>query len=204
MKTLFRLLPLLLIAACNSNVKNPTNEDTVSNNEDTLCCCPHAYILLQPYGDFTQQEAEKLAPKITESLNKVYAGDWTYVKVLPNKPLPESAYYKPRNRYLANELLKDLGNHDEYIIGLTHKDISWNTHGESNYGIMGLTPLKQQKSIVSDYRTNDLLAVITHEFGHGFWGAKHCTDPNCIMCDYQKHKGKPFVYECCEKHRFMQ
>lgn len=73
----------------------------------------------------------------------------------------------------------------------------------TNYGIMGLTPLNSNKSIVSDYRTHDLVAVIVHEFGHGFYGARHCTNPKCIMCDYQKHKGKPFVYKLCKEHSFM-
>lgn len=36
---------------------------------------------------------------------------------------------------------------------------------------MELTPLNSNKSIVSDYRTHDLVAVIVHEFGHGFYGA---------------------------------
>ncbi len=46
---------------------------------------------------------------------------------------------------------------------------------------MGLTPLNSNKSIVSDYRTHDLVAGIVHEFGHGFYGAKHCTNPKCII-----------------------
>ena len=93
----------------------------------------------------------KLASKITKGLSKVYGGDWTNVKVLANKDLPKKAYYKPRNRYLANELLKNLNINKEqsYIIGLTHKDIY-----HTKYTVkltMELTPLNSNKSIVSDY-----------------------------------------------------
>lgn len=200
MKLLFRLLIILLVTSCSNNVIRGNITDC-----DSFPADPIAYIYLQPYDDFTQQEATKLASKITRGLSKVYGGDWTNVKVLANKDLPKKAYYKPRNRYLANELLKDLNINKEqsYVIGLTHKDISYKIHGQTNYGIMGLTPLNSNKSIVSDYRTHDLVAVIVHEFGHGFYGARHCTNPKCIMCDYQKHKGKPFVYKLCKEHSFM-
>lgn len=138
----------------------------------------------------------KLASKITKGLSKVYGGDWTNVKVLANKDLPRKAYYKPRHRYLANELLKNLNINKEqsYIIGLTHKDISYMVKLT-----MELTPLNSNKSIVSDYRTHDLVAVIVHDMD--FMG--HCTNPKCIMCDYQKHKGKPFIYKLCKEHSFM-
>lgn len=67
---------------------------------------------------------------------------------------------------------------------------------------MGLTPLGKNKSIVSDFRAkgDDFVAVIVHEFGHGFFGLRHCLDTNCIMCDYQKHIGKPFSFNLCKEH----
>ncbi len=56
--------------------------------------------------------------------------------------------------------------------------------------------------LVSDFRAkgDDFVAVIVHEFGHGFFGLRHCLDTNCIMCDYQKHKGKPFSFNLCKEH----
>lgn len=64
-----------------------------------------------------------------KSIKSVFACTIDTVKVLPNKQLPQSAYYKPRNRYLANVLLRDLPEttNSIYIIGLTHKDISFKT-----------------------------------------------------------------------------
>ena len=164
-------------------------------------------IYLQPYEDFPQREAEALRASITQALGRVYRGDWSHVEVLPIRPQPPHAYYKPRQRYLASALLCDLtvAGPDAFVIGLTHKDISFNTHNTKNYGIMGLTTRGHFKTIVSDYRAkgDNFLAVIVHEFGHGYYKAPHCTDPTCIMCDYQAHKGKPFVFGLCPAHQYM-
>lgn len=164
-------------------------------------------IYLQPYEDFPQREAEALRASITHALGRVYRGDWSHVEVLPSRPLPAHAYYKSRQRYLASALLRDLSvaGPDAFVIGLTHKDISFNIHNTKNYGIMGLTTRGHFKTIVSDYRAkgDNFLAVIVHEFGHGYYKAPHCTDPTCIMCDYQAHKGKPFVYGLCPAHQYM-
>ncbi len=164
-------------------------------------------LYLQPYEDFPQREAEALRVSITQALGRVYRGDWSHVEVLPCRPLPAHAYYKSRQRYLASALLRDLSvaGPDAFVIGLTHKDISFNIHNTKNYGIMGLTTRGHFKTIVSDYRAkgDNFLAVIVHEFGHGYYKAPHCTAPTCIMCDYQAHKGKPFVYGLCPAHQYM-
>lgn len=122
-------------------------------------------IYLQPYEDFPQREAEALRASITQALGRVYRGDWSHVEVLPCRPLPAHAYYKPRQRYLATALLRDLSvaGPDAFVIGLTHKDISFNIHNTKNYGIMGLTTRGHFKTIVSDYRAkgDNFLAVIT-------------------------------------------
>lgn len=194
------LLIVLCLCACNTNKEKV---EPVDNFTDSISLEPCATIFLQPYEDFSQKEVEIVGNKVLKKLNKLYYGYWS-IKVLPSRPLPIKAYYKPRHRYLANVLLKDLPNRSSpiYIIGLTHKDISFKIHNTSNYGIMGLTPLGKNKSIVSDFRAkgDDFVAVIVHEFGHGFFGLRHCLDTNCIMCDYQKHKGKPFSFNLCKEH----
>ena len=95
-------------------------------------------IYLQPYEDFPQREAEALRASITQALGRVYRGDWSHVEVLPSRPQPPHAYYKPRQRYLASALLCDLtvAGPDAFVIGLTHKDISFNIHNTKNYGIL--------------------------------------------------------------------
>lgn len=189
---------IILFGIISCNTKSAQRPNSNSRKIDS--------IYLQPYQDFSIGEANNLVPRIHKGLNKVYGTDFK-IKVLPPKFLPKNGYYAPRNRYLANVLLTDLScNSNVYIIGLTHKDISHAIHGFKNYGIMGLTALGKNKSIVSDYRvgSDDFIAVIMHEFGHGYYSSKHCTNPKCIMCDYQKHKGKPFVYKLCKDHSYTK
>lgn len=49
MKLLFRLLIILLVTSCSNNV--------IKGNITDCDSFPVAYIYLQPYDDFTQQEA---------------------------------------------------------------------------------------------------------------------------------------------------
>ena len=170
---------------------------------------PWLEITFQPYDDFTIEEAEKLKQNLIVKLNETYGDFAPSITIEQPKQLPETSYYAPRKRYLADEILKDLwpdynpGTDPTYIFGLTHKDISYKIHGHENYGIQGLTSLGTHKSIVSDYRTKDLVAVMVHEFGHGYFGAKHCNDTKCIMCDFQKLKGKSYQYKLCKKHKSL-
>lgn len=62
--------------------------------------------------------------------------------LLEEKPVPGSAFYKPRQRYLADSLLVFLkqcnaGRHGK-IPGITPKDISTTKKPHGNWGIMGL------------------------------------------------------------------
>ena len=96
MKLLFRLLIILLVTSCSNNVTKGNITDC-----DSFPADPIAYIYLQPYDNFTQQEATKLASKITEGLSKVYGGDWTNVKVLANKDLPRKSLLQASKQVLS-------------------------------------------------------------------------------------------------------
>lgn len=202
MKVINLLIVLFCLCACNTNKGKNKFTDNIVNS---ISLKSHAIIYLQPYEDFSQKDAEKLSAEVLKNLNGVFPGLWT-IKILPSKSLPKEAYYNPRKRYLADVLLRDLPelHNSYYVIGLTHKDISYKIHNCTNYGIMGLTPLGKRKSIVSDFRAkgNNFIAVIIHEFGHGFYSLRHCYNTKCIMCDYQEHKGKPFTYKLCKDHSF--
>jgi predicted Zn-dependent protease len=205
MKQILFLMMLTLSVSCTSNKSRQEIESRIQEVDSFPCCCPHANIWLQPYGDFTEADARRLCHKIEEGLYKVYDWDFT-IKVLPNKPLPADAYYEPRKRYLAPKLLDDLSKtkFPDYVVGLTHKDISTEIHGQKNYGIMGLARLGKRQSVVSDYRAkgDNFIAVIVHEFGHCL-GADHCQDPDCIMCDFQYLKGKKRHYGVCKRHEYI-
>lgn len=110
--------------------------------------------------------------------------------------IPQTAYYKPRNRYRADSLIRHLRDHyqSDKIIGLTHHDISTTTRNHEDFGIMGLAFLKGKSCVVSTFRTyrnatseahknERLKKVVFHEFGHTL-GLPHCENSStCIMRD---------------------
>lgn len=110
-------------------------------------------------------------------------------------PLPKSAYYKPRNRYRADNILKHL--YENYkgkrVIALTSKDISTTIHGYSDYGVLGLGSLENKVCVVSSYRQKGnniksrLSKVVLHELGHTY-SIQHCKSSydNCFMKDANK------------------
>lgn len=121
------------------------------------------------------------------------------VVVLPPSPLPDSAYYPPRDRYRAEKLLdwlaaKRSGTAYLKMIGLTARDIS-TTKGEiDDWGVFGLGSLGGESCVVSTFRLKPkaglppsllverLIKVINHEIGHTF-ALDHCETPRCLMQD---------------------
>lgn len=207
-----RLITMLLVAcfilSCNTDKTAKTDGDNTSTQKDKKSAArtDELTIYLQPFDNFTEKEAAKVTKELEPALSKIFPDMKWHFKILSNKPLPEDAYYKPRNRYLGNVLLKHLiTTKDKFIIGLTHKDISFKIHGYDNYGIRGLTPIGGNNSIVSDYRGkgNEFIMVIAHEFLHGYSRAPHCKNPACLMCDHQFRKGKPMKVYLCKEHEYI-
>ena len=186
------LLIIVLLASCGSS-------DTTTNDakeEVAVCSCPSCTIYLQPYGDFSEEEATKLVNVLKTNFNKFLDGYWTF-KVLPARELPKQAFVDGYNKYEALAILKDLKTHfnphnDEVYIGLTHKDICKDIHGYEHYGIVGLSYMPGTVCVVSDRRLSDKSMVwkpVLHEFMHAFYGAKHCPndDRHCFMVDAKGH-----------------
>ena len=199
-KNYFIVLGILCIAISCSNKSEQQNE------EELECSCPHATICLQPYEDFSKEEAEKLVPVLQENFDKWIYGGWEF-KVLNPKKLPKESFVTSRNRYRAMTIMKsELKNlkGKEIIIGLTHKDICANAHGVQDYGIVGMSLKLHQVCIASDKRLSnksDYWKPILHEFIHTFYGVGHCPDddPKCIMKD-AKGKGTFHIQEyLCDK-----
>ena len=178
---------IILMSSCSSWKKTSSTED----DSDTLCTCPpesYVHIDLQPFGDFTQKEANQLKEELEKHLVPIYLSE---IEVLPKKDIPASCLYKPRNRYWAGNILgflKQQNQGSDFVtIGLTHRDISTSIHGNYNYGIMGLSFRPGNACVVSTFRLkrkDDLWKVTTHEFLHSR-GLPHCKkdNPKCLMQD---------------------
>ena len=158
---------------------------------DSVCTDPEYSLVihLQPLGDFSQKKAEQLKKDLEEHLISIYP---CAIQIDPNKEMPTSTYYKPRNRYWAGGILKYLKqqSNEIVVVGLTNNDISTSIHGQFNYGIMGLSYRPGNSCIISTYRLkrkDDLWKVTMHEFLHSR-GLPHCLNdnPNCIMQDAHK------------------
>ena len=149
--------------------------------------CPHATILIQPYGNFTKKEIEKVIPKLKEELDRWAYGAWTF-EILDSKPFPTN-----RAIDILREQKKYKLKNDEVLMGLTHEDIKADVHNVKNYGIVGLAFLRGYVCVVSDKRLKDKSQIwkpMIHEFMHAFFASPHCPndDPTCYMKD-AKGKG---------------
>ena len=129
---------------------------------------------------------------IQPSIEKFYHCKVSY---LASIPLPEYAYYAPRQRYRADSLLsflKEFKKGNNLILGLTEKDISTSKNGFRDWGVFGLGYCPGAACVISTYRLNRhsnmkdfnqrLLNVCLHEIGHNL-GLPHCTIDTCLMKD---------------------
>lgn len=210
-KMIFGLLGLLAMSAmCFTSCHSRGPEVEVSD-DDTLCCCPHTFLHLQPYGDFTKAEAQRIVDDMREGMPILFSELGLQVTILEPTELPAMAYTKEFGRYRADSLLRyesRLKKKDIILMGLTHKDISTTIHGVKDYGIIGYSLCPGQSSVVSTYRIPKrewAWKTVAHEFLHTL-GVPHCPndDPNCIMSDakgnsphYAQNKG--LCHDCAEK-----
>ncbi|MEP7094257.1 MAG: Zn-dependent protease, partial [Flavobacterium sp.] len=121
-------------------------------------------IVLQPLGNFQPQSANEVLEKIR--------------KINPNVVLrkaidfPLGSYYKPRNRFRADSIIKNLKSKigkDSVIVGLSNKDISTTKGNIRDWGIMGLGYHPGKACVVSDFRLSEknkkeqFYKVVLHE-----------------------------------------
>ena len=184
-------LSLFILPACNKI--NPFNKEIPV----TVCFVPLDGISKSQIEELKNEFKENFTDKRKEVF---------FVESLEHFNTPESCINKKYHRFEAGTMLKFLGKQfgetanqiadknsvsefsDNYIIGVTNKDISTPAHGKENYGILGLSTLSGKVCVISTYRLKnkkELWKLAMHEFGHGYYSLNHCPndDPNCIMAD---------------------
>ncbi|MDQ6531563.1 zinc-dependent metalloprotease family protein [Flavobacterium sp. LHD-85] len=181
-----------------------------------LCCCVNkqqnenteknqTVIVIQPLGDFELNQSQKVLAEIkTISPNVV---------LRQNIDFPRNSFYKPRNRYRADSIIKNLKNNignDSVIVGLSHFDISTTKNDIKDWGVMGLGYMPGTACVVSDFRlskkhrNNQFYKLILHELGHTA-GLPHCKIKTCLMRDAKG--GNPLNEEkdfCKNCKRFLK
>ncbi|ROI06956.1 Zn-dependent protease [Chryseobacterium sp. G0240] len=166
----YLLLTLFLIFSCSEK------EKTVKEKKKN-----EIIILIQPFKD-VKQESVKL---VEEGIKKLYPN----VKVLDAIDFPDNTYYKERNRYRADSIIKFLSSQTKegfVTIGLTSKDISASRGNIKDFGIMGLGYTPGKACVASKFRLNkensdeQFFKIAIHELGHT-QGLAHCPEKKCFM-----------------------
>lgn len=140
-------------------------------------------IVIQPLGSFKIEQSKKVFAKI-KAVNP-------NVVLRSNISFPENSYYKPRNRYRADSIIKSLKNtigNDSVIVGLSNSDISTTKNEIKDWGVMGLGYRPGKACVVSDFRLSvknknqQFYKLVLHELGHTA-GLSHCAIKTCLMRD---------------------
>ena len=181
--------------------------------EQANCTCAPS-IYLQPYDNFTQQEAKQLSKVLEKNFRKLFGVEFE-IEVLPNKKLSADQMNDTKTRYRADKIINSLkenaGDH-RIMIGLTHQDVSVPYKGNPDWGVLGLSIHGTYACVVSDYRLKhkkrDYWKVVTHEFTHTACNYSHCPEdnPNCIMQDAKGHadfSNKENFCETCKKEIYI-
>lgn len=147
-----------------------------------------ASIAIQPFNGTSVDDIKAVESGISDYYN-------VNIEILPEKPLPTSAYYAPRNRHRAEALLEYLQGVSTHtrIVGLAAGDISTSKGMVRDWGIFGLGTIGGRTCVLSGFRLQRekvgrerylerLRRVANHELGHTF-GLRHCTTSGCLMQD---------------------
>ena len=183
----FILLHIILLVSCNSgNTDKPvifTDKKEIVKNEK------HSIAIL-PFKGIDSNLINELKTGILKQLK-------VELDILENTSLPDFAFYKPRQRYIADSLLIFLRqknkNRFEKIIGVTTKDISTRKGDVENWGILGLGTCPGEVCVISTFRAGKdkvsqsvfqrrMTTLALHELGHTY-GLEHCPVATCLMKD---------------------
>ena len=185
------LCAIICMASCSK--KHGKNSE-FSDKEEVRCLCPPV-IHLQPFGKFSQHEAQLLGKELTKRIEDIF-GVELECEVHPPLPLSDTLMNDGHTRYRADKIIHSMAanaNRHNIYIGLTHKDISCSVHGKKDWGVQGLSLIPGNACVASTFRVKDrrdFWKVVCHEFIHTYFTYNHCPkdDPSCLM---QAAKGHP-------------
>lgn len=193
--TALMLIVMCFLCSCDNGNTTKTSEPTKSvKTEKTI----HVYF----FEGFDTALGNKAIAQLQNTFDSV-----AFEGVIP---LPDSAYYSPRNRYKADKLVKHLrhlqSSTSELVVGFSPKDISDRVHGYDDYGVMGWTRHSLRSSVVSTHRLTDrsrlqedFVKLVLHELGHAD-GLPHCKNlSTCYMRDANKKNHFPELTGFCNK-----
>ena len=152
---------------------------------------------IQPFTDIAKDD-------VTEVVNQLKK-KYPHIEVLPAIDFPESAFYKPRNRYRADSIIKFLKNNTPngiVKVGLTSKDISATKGNNKDFGIMGLGYKPGKSCVASSFRLSKKnkneqhFKVAIHEIGHT-QGLSHCPNFTCYMRDAEAQNHNDDLIDFC-------
>ncbi|MCI9846259.1 zinc-dependent metalloprotease family protein [Flavobacterium pectinovorum] len=193
----YTLILLFSLLSC-TNKKNDSDDKEFHTQRQKV-------IVIQPLGNFKLNQAEKVFKQI-KAIN-------SNVVLRQNISFPENSFYKPRNRYRADSIIKNLKNNigvDSVIVGLANADVSTTKNGIKDWGVMGLGYKPGKACVVSDFRLSvknkneQFYKLVLHELGHTA-GLPHCKIKTCLMRDAEG--GNPFDQEksfCRECKSFLK
>ena len=187
----FLLCAIICMASCS---KNRGKDSELSDEKEVRCLCPPV-IHLQPFGKFSQHEAQLLGKELTKRIEDIF-GVELECEVHPPLPLSATLMNDGHTRYRADKIIHSISanaNRHNIYIGLTHKDISCSIHGKKDWGVQGLSLIPGNACVASTFRVKDkrdFWKVVCHEFIHTYFTYNHCPkdDPSCLM---QAAKGHP-------------
>lgn len=189
---------ILLFSSCEKTVKTP-NTSKLSKTESKVC----QTLVIQPFSDIPKSIIDSLH----ENLKKINPN----IRVNKAIPLPQKAYYSPRDRYRADSLIQFLwykSRNSSVVIGVTSKDISATKGEYKDWGIMGLAYCPGLSCVISSHRLSknnlneQIYKVAVHELGHT-QGLPHCKNTKCYMQDAEgKNKKDELIHFCnsCKLH----